>query len=105
MKKESIKPRVIIIICFVLIPALFWLARYEITEMYSFNGIVEKVSYGRQHQPTVTINGIEYYLNGPGWGFASDTIKKGDKMIKRKGDRNLLLIKPKSKDTINFNTF
>ncbi len=66
-----------------------------------FNGIVEDVSYDFQKVPTVIINGKEYTISYTSYSFPVK-IEIGDKMIKKRKDIRLLLIKPNSKDTIDF---
>ena len=65
----------------------------KIARDYSFNGVVQQVSYDEKGIPTVTIKGVEYQLGYNDWGRNKDTIEVGDSMIKRKGDTHIKLIK------------
>ena len=66
-----------------------------------FNGTVQNVTYSVKGFPTVTINGTNYSLGYPNWGF-NVPIEKGDKLIKKKGEMDLKLIKRNRRDTIDF---
>ena len=68
---------------------------------YDFNGIVQNINYDIKKIPTVTINGSNYYLGGRYLAFYKYTIQIGDKLMKKKGDDNVYLIKNNTKDTIN----
>jgi len=63
-----------------------------------FNGIVEGVTYDFRKAPTVRIGGKDYYLN---FGSLTKNIEVGDKLIKKRGEIRILLIKFNSKDTID----
>ena len=66
---------------------------------WSFKGVVEKVHYTYQGIPYVTVNGKEYNLNGANTTL-DYKIKKGDTIIKQKGDIRIKIIRPNSRDTI-----
>jgi len=80
---------------------LLWVIGYVQIRLTHFNGIVQNVTYSIKGYPTVTINGTNYPLDYPNWGFRVP-IEKGDKLIKKKGEMNLKLIKRNRKDTIDF---
>lgn len=95
-KKYPILILVLIVICVQL--STFY--TYEWMRYQQFDGTVEDVTYNIKKLPTVTINGKNYQIYYP-YTFPVQ-IEKGDKMIKRRGNIRLLLIKPHSKDTIDF---
>ena len=66
---------------------------------WNFKGVVEKVWYDKTAFPHVTVNGTEYDLRIAIWDF-NIKINKGDTIIKKKGDERILLIRPKTRDTI-----
>jgi hypothetical protein len=94
--------KIIFPISIILIPFIVWLIAYKIALNYSFNGIVEYVSYDVQHKPTITIKGIKYNLDLNNWGHYQDTIEVGDSMIKKKGETFIKLIKRDKQKNINF---
>ena len=63
-----------------------------------FNGIIEGVTYDFRKAPTVRIGGKDYYLN---FGSSPKNIEVGDKLIKKRGEIRILLIKFNSKDTVD----
>lgn len=68
---------------------------------YDFNGIVENVTYDSNRFPKIIIKGEEYELTYEGWDTNINKIVIGDKMIKKRGEMELLLIKQNGIDTIN----
>lgn len=82
---------------------LLWIIGYIRIRLTHFNGTVQNVTYSIKGYPTVTINGTNYPLDYPYWNF-SIPIGKGDRIIKKKGEMNLKLIKRNRKDTIDFLT-
>ena len=64
---------------------------------YSFNGVIENVSYEYpKHIPTMTIKGIDYNLFYLNWSNNTEDIAVGDSAIKRKGTTSFILIKKKN---------
>jgi hypothetical protein len=62
---------------------------------YSFDGVIEKVTYDEpKHIPTITVKGIDYNLiyNSLNKGQKAD-IEKGDTAKKTQGSLNFILIK------------
>ena len=97
--------KVLLFISFLLIAFILWLIGYETSLNYSFNGVVENVSYDVQHHATVTIRGKEYELGLNTWGRNKNIkgiIEKGDSMIKKKGELYIELIKRNKKDSLIF---
>jgi hypothetical protein len=80
---------------------LLWVIGYMQIRLTHFNGIVQNVTYSIKGYPTVTINGTNYPLNYPYWVFTVP-IEKGDRIIKKKDEMNLKLIKRNRRDTIDF---
>jgi hypothetical protein len=74
---------------------------YNLKLAYNFNGVVTRVVYNRNNYPIVTVNGVDYELSFDSWDCNDNKIDIGDKMIKRKGDMTLLLVKANSRDTID----
>jgi hypothetical protein len=68
---------------------------------YAFNGEVENVDYDWNRFPIISIKGETYDLNYDGWETNSNKIRIGDRMIKKKGEMTLKLIKQHSRDTID----
>jgi hypothetical protein len=81
---------------------LLWLIGYEIAINYSFNGVVEHVSYDIQHTPTVSIKGLKYNLDYSHWGHYQDSIEVGDSMIKKSGETYIKLIKRNKRYPVSF---
>jgi hypothetical protein len=103
MKQFFLKyEKAIITISFFAIILILWLVSNEIVRNYNFDGIVEKVTYSIKGIPKVTIKGVEYHLEYNDYHFNNGLIEKGDRLIKKKGEMDLKLIKSNSKDTINF---
>jgi uncharacterized lipoprotein YehR (DUF1307 family) len=92
---------VVTIIVAIALVYILRLIDYEIRIGYSFNGVVEDVTYDWNLSPHVKIKGKEYALSYGGWHIKVNTIEVGDKLIKKKSEWDLLLIKHNSKDTIN----
>lgn len=67
----------------------------------NFDGVVQKVDYDQQDNPTVTIKNIDYFLSGYGWHFALKKIEAGDRLIKKENSLNLFLVKRNQRDTVN----
>ena len=68
-----------------------------------FKGPVEKVWYDLKGYPFVIVKGHEYDLYGVIWHF-NIKIKKGDIIIKKKGDLRIEVIKTGARDTLRFNS-
>jgi hypothetical protein len=87
---------VIALVCYLIIRA-----DYNSKLSYSFSGVVTKVVYNRNNYPVVTINRVDYELSFDGWDCNDHKIDIGDKMIKKKGNMTLLLIKVNGRDTVD----
>jgi hypothetical protein len=59
---------------------------------YTFNGIVDKVTYDEKSIPSVTIKGKTYYLGSSYWNF-NHLISEGDSIKKDSGDTIVKLVK------------
>jgi hypothetical protein len=97
--------KIIAPICILGVIFVLWLIAYERALNYNFNGIVERISYDAQDEPTVIINGTEYDLGCNNWGIHKDkkeTIEVGDSLIKIKGQIFIKLIKRNRKDPATF---
>ena len=69
-------PRGTILIAFVLIVGSLWLFGYIRALNYSFDGVIENVSYDYpKHIPTITISGIDYNLNYLNWSNNTEDIQ------------------------------
>jgi len=74
---------------------------YLVDLSYSFNGIVQNLSYAPTRYLVVTIKGEQYDLDYNHWIDREPTIRVGGVMIKRKGTMNLYLVLRNTNDTTN----
>ena len=93
------------IIIFICVAIILHTIHNTIKRNYNFNGIVENITYDPNRNPVITIKGVEYELSysgwNDGWDIVNNKVEVGDKMIKKKGEMELLLIKHNGRDTTN----
>jgi outer membrane receptor for ferrienterochelin and colicin len=66
---------------------------------WEFKGAIQKVRYDDKKNPSVTVNGTEYYLFYTGWD-SHIKIRVGDTLIKNKGDLTIKVIRPNRLDSM-----
>ena len=91
-----------ITVVFIAIIIILLIVNNEKMRWYNFDALIQNVSYNVKGDPTITINGTEYFLSYSHWQFGIAKIEKGDRIIKIKGKMDLKLIKKNRRDTINF---
>lgn len=88
------KWQLLLIISFLLIVFILALVGYRRAYNYSFNGIIENVTYNSKNNPTITIKGEDYDLTYNTWGnYKNPKIEVGDTAIKKKGELSFILKK------------
>lgn len=96
-KKSVVRRDGIILITFLGIAFSLWFFGYIRALNYTFNGIVQSVSYSTpQHTPTIKVNDKEYNLVCNTWNENEiPNIEIGDSAVKKKGTTRFIIIRHK----------